>query len=270
MNESTEDLKPGEGQTPEDVNSQAGSLEASSNDVTPEQAEEAKRKSQEDINRATNKAINKKHRQMREAQEAADRERQKNAELQAKLDEFRSQNAPEIPPVPDTFDPEYAQKMHDRDAALQQKAQYDQAQQYAQQEQQRVQQQQAQQAQDQVAKSVQTYQQNVKTLNIDEVEMAKDEQVVATYIQDPSIRNFLLQDADGPLYVQYLANNAVEMDRVASMDAVTAGIYLTNTVGEKVRALKPNASQTPDPLVIPGGRSAPKQESPFLRGATFE
>ncbi len=58
MNESTEDLKPGEGQTPEDVNSQAGSLEASSNDVTPEQAEEAKRKSQEDINRATNKAIN--------------------------------------------------------------------------------------------------------------------------------------------------------------------------------------------------------------------
>lgn len=220
---------------------------------------------------AVNKAINKKHYEMMSAKEEADRLRRERDEIRQKYEASQNpQQRPEIPDLPDPFDPQYNEKIKARDDAFRAQVEYDQRQQAAQQQQQTAQQQATYDQQQRVAGMIQNFATNTQKLGLKAEEVAQAEQVVASYVQDPTVRSHLMTVEDGPLIVKYLANNPFELEKVARMDPITAGIHLRNSVSPEAAKLKPQTPNAPDPLQTPrGGGRTDENSDPLLAGAKF-
>lgn len=204
-------------------------------------------------------------------------ERQKRIELERKSAEFNKASAPVIPDLPDPFDDDYNKKLSDRDAAIMARSKYD----YDQVLSANRQQQETQQAEKTRQQAEKTRQQTVrdnvdsfnaksKTLGLDEQLINKSSERVAQYVTNPDVAMFLLADENGPLNVQYLAENPVEMDKISKMSATQAAVYIATKITPMAVKLKPGTTKTPAPMYVPGGRGKSTAESEHLTGVTFE
>ena len=227
---------------------------------------EEKQINQEEVN----KAINKKHRLMREAQEKAEKIQAEKDELQAKLDEINKQEPPVVPDQPDPYDPNYNQLMVERDLAIQKQAQYDVNQQNVVKTQQNTLNEQNARKLQETVDNVNAYGVRTKELGLDEALQAEASNVVGSYIHNQDVKDFLLQDKNGPLMVKYLSENALELETVAGMSTMAAAVHLSTVVSAEATKLKPKITKTPAPIDIPGGRSNPKVNDPFLDGVQME
>jgi len=256
----------------EDTDLEVG-IEPEPGETTPEEKKltpEEEAVKQHQINQAkVNKVINKKHRKMMEATEALEKEKQANATLQNKINELQKVSKPVIPPIPEAYDPEYQNKMKDRDEAIRKSVQYTQNVQSVQQQQQQNQQEQFKKQQEVTTAKINGFRERVSKLGIKPDELLVAETTVASYIPDQNVRDFLLEDANGPLIIQYLADNPLELQEVASMSPILAGIHLKEAISPKALKLAPKQTTTPDPAPLPGGRKAPAVSRPMIAGATF-
>lgn len=224
-----------------------------------------------DINQdAVNKRINKIHFQKKEAERKAEDERQKRIELEQKLAELNKASAPVIPSLPDPFDDDYKKKLSDRDAAIMARAKYDYDQVLSANRQQQETQQAAKTRQQTVRDNVDSFNAKSKTLGLDEQLITKSSERVAQYVTNPDVAMFLLADENGPLNVQYLAENPVEMDKISKMPATQAAVYIATKITPMAVKLKPGTTKTPAPMYVPGGRGKSTAESEHLTGVTFE
>ena len=214
------------------------------------------------------KAINKQHRKFR------DEERRANA-LQQELDDLKSKQAPvlpaepiTIPALPDSWDENYEQKMQQRDDAIRQnasaqaaKSQREQANAITQQQTQREEVRRTQELQD-------TFTGNAKKLGVSDQALQQAQDTVVGYGISPEIATAVLQDSDGPLILQHLAANPMELYDLTTGNQFEAGQKWAS-IKSKSAALKPSKTNAPAPATkVSGSGSPPVKAGP--KGATYE
>lgn len=219
---------------------------------------------------AVNKAINKKHYQMKEAQREAEAARKEAEELKAKLQTLEVGQEPSVPPIPDPYDDDYEAKVKARDDAILRKAEFDAGQKIIA-DQKAAAQKQAEEAEaKRVDSMVSSYMGNATKLGLNAAEVEKAGDVLVNNGVSQDVALFLLDDAEGPLMTQYLANNPIELDELASMPPMKAAIHLNSVIREKSSSLKPQVTNAPEPAEVLGGNGAPEETRPNITGATFE
>lgn len=221
---------------------------------------------QEAINKKFNRLTFEKYDAKRK-QEAVERE---NEELRRRLAEATgSSKIIKVPPMPDAFDPEFEAKIVERDKAIEAKA-----------------------AQEAEAKLLETQTNNQKQATIaerkrkiqtrvdkmykDAKEMGLDEQAfkdadarVAPFLKDPSLAQFILDRDDAAVLIQYLSASATDLEKLSTLPVTQAVAHLITAVVPAASALKPGIPNTPDPMVIPQGKSF-KTLNPYLQGVEIE
>ena len=218
---------------------------------------------------STQKAINKQHFKFREEQRRAN-------ELQAKLDVLEAKNAGSsqeletvtVPPIPDSWDDDYAEKMRVRDEAIGQNARVDSKKVIDETRSAEAQLLKQQQQAESSRKLSEQFTANATKLNVSPEALDAAQQTVISYGITPELATELLQDADGPLMVQHLAANPLDLQELVTASPFTAGRMLAE-VKAKAAALKPKTSDAPDPATALGGRGAPAGDH-GPDGATFE
>lgn len=238
-----------------------------SEDLTPKGEEEGDVKVNQE---AINKKINKFVREKKEAEELAEAEKVKRRDFERQLQELKKVDLPPVPAVPEYLDPEYTAKIAARDNLIMQHAtEAARKETLAQLEQSKIDEANNA-AQAEVAKMVENFDKKAEELKLDKAELNANQNIVGNYIPaKPILARRLLAEADGPLIVNYLANNLVELDKVSRMNEADASVYVVQTIAPKAQQLKPKQTTTPDPPYTVDGRGAATEEDPNLEGCKF-
>lgn len=233
---------------------------------TGEVAEEPVKKeiTQETIDRA----VSKKHIELLKTQTELETGRGRIAELEAKLNV--TPDKPVIPPLPDQFDDDFQAKMADRDEKIQKLGEFNRDEALRDQDTRSTQAQQILDQQAQQQQTVKAYQEKATTLGLDHKELEDAENIVGAYIRAPEVAQYLLSDANGPLVVSHLAKHPAELEKISQMAPMKAAIYLSTSIMPEAIKAKPGTTQTPDPAQTLNGGGAPKEESPWISGVTFD
>lgn len=199
------------------------------------------------------------------------------AEANKRIEELQSQvpetKAPEIPPAPNPDDffgdleglkaeqVKWAKAVNDR-------AEYD-ARQTT------IESQRADHSQQQQQETIRAHQEVVKsyadtaeTFKIAPEQMAKDEGIVVNAGISPDLANHLLKDPQGPLVVNFLAANILELETVRSKTPMDAAIYIATQIKPKLAGAV-NSTKTPAPVDLEDGKGAPEKTDPRLNGVTY-
>lgn len=199
-----------------------------------------------------NDVVAKKVAAQREAERKAEEAARKAAELEQKLQKYETPDRPEVPPLPDPYDDDYEAKVQARDSAIAEQTRWDNEQQQRQAAQIRAQQEaqfKQQQANDEIAKS---FVEKGDKVGFTEVEL---DTAVGTLV-DQGIHGekarHILTHESGPDMTMYLARNALEADKVATMSEMQAAIYLETVVLPKVKASKTTPEPSPAVVETPG------------------
>jgi hypothetical protein len=213
------------------------------------------------------KAIDKQHFKFREEQRRAN-------DLEKQLQDLKTANKPApiqnvvVPPIPESWDENYEQKIKERDEAIMQSArneaiQSQQSQATAQQEQTR----QVEQARvDQ--KRNEDFVANADKLGVNRESLTAASSTVINYGISPEIANAIITDANGPLIIQHLASNPLDLYELTNGNAFTAGQKWSEIKASSV-ALKPKTSNAPKPTTKVNGKGAPAKER-GVQGTIYE
>jgi len=213
------------------------------------------------------KAIDKQHFKFREQERRAN-------DLEAKLKALEDKNQPAaiqdvvIPDAPETWDEDYAQKQQQRETAIRQSARNEAI---------KTQQNEAT-AQRQQQEQIDTARNNEKLntnfienanklgVNLEALRSAQD--TVVDYGLSAELANNIITDSDGPLIIQHLAANPLDLYELVNGSQFKAGQKWAD-IKAKSSALKPKTSSTPKPTTnVTGSGAGTKERGP--KGATFE
>tara|TARA_R110000787_G_scaffold285582_1_gene401702 strand:- start:689 stop:1537 length:849 start_codon:yes stop_codon:yes gene_type:complete len=215
------------------------------------------------------KAIDKQHRKYREEQRARQA-------LEVRLKEFESKQAPAVesvtvPPLPDSWDEDYDQKMRDRDAAMVRKANED-YQKQRDKEQQRTDQQRVERESYENQQAQQTkFVDAGKKLGVDAAALSKAEDSLVKAGVGGYLASEILDDADGPLIALYLEANELEMYDlidISKANPIKAGAFLSS-IKAKAASLRKKSSNAPPPADRLDGKAAAKKDR-GPSGATYD
>lgn len=239
-----------------------------SSDTPPEDGDKKdKPVNQEAVEKKINTLTFQKHEERRKREEAE----AKAKELQDKLDAVNKKDSDiVIPPMPDTFDPDFENKMAIREDAIKKQAQVDYDKQVLERQQKETQDAEIARQQQAIQESVTKMYDGAKTLGFEEEDFKKADVRVSQFIRHPQLAQHILEHTEGPSLVMYLSSNVAELEKVAKMNPIDAGVYIATTLVSKAKDLKPKPSNTPPPLDIDDGRVPKPEGSPFLNGVTFE
>lgn len=235
---------------------------------SPAEGEENTTDEADAAQKAVDNAIGKQHFKYRTEQRRADG-------LQEQLDEANrklstAQGAPGdvvIPPIPDTWDDEFEVKIRTRDDAIKRKATLEQ-QSLSNADNQRLTEQQAQRLELERSQELNNrFVENATKLGVTDKVLQASQKVVIDYGISAELATALIEDADGPLMVQHLAANPLDLHDLVNANPIQAGIKL-GEIKVKAAKLKSKPSTTPDPATVLNGRGAPSKER-GPKGATY-
>lgn len=218
---------------------------------------------------AVNKAINKKHFQMKEAERNAEASEKRAQELEARLQKLEQGDDPVIPPIVDPYDEDYEAKTKARDEAILGKAQFDFQQTAVADQASRTQQEQVRADQARVDGLVTEYTDRATKLGLDAKKVDDAGDKVVAYGISADLAQFILADEEGPLITTYLADNPLELDRLGKLSSMEAAVRINSIVREKAASLKPKITQAPEPAEVLSGRGAPEGKDPWLSGVKY-
>jgi hypothetical protein len=226
---------------------------------------------QDKANDGAQKAINKQHAKFREQERIADAEKRRADAAEEKLKAIEAEKGDvTIPDLPDPYDEDYEARITARDEAIKQKAAQD-AQRNIVIEQQNANNEAAQRAeQDRISGLVDSYDKNIVKLGLDSTDIKNAVQTIVDYGVDGSVREFILQQEDGPLITKYLADNPLVLDDLRNMSPINAALKIETEIKAAASTLKPQASSAPDPAETLSGRGAGEKVNPLIAGVKFE
>ena len=246
--------------------------EHDSNDDHEEQAANESGEEGKINQEAVNKRINKAIREKKEAEEKAVEEKRLRKEAEEKLEAATKTELPDIPALPDIMDADYELKMSQRDDIIKQHAV-------------------AQANKDHLAKLKADRQleeqkadiENVKTMvagfdkkttefKLDKTELVEAQNTVGSFLTGKTeLARYLLSDDNGPLLVNYLAQNIEELEKISTMPQTTAAVYIATKISPQAMELKPKTTKADaPPYTPPSGKGKMDSENPVLAGCTFE
>lgn len=220
---------------------------------------------------ATQKVINEKHFQAEQAKRDLEKANATIAEFEGRQREAEAAKAGDIPPMPEEFDDNFAEKVAVRDEAIANNARYEASQELYTQQQTLNQNAQIAQQQANYQQARIAYNARATELGISPVELQAAETAVVSYGVTPETAAFIMADKEnGPLIVKVLAENAADAISLAGMNQFQQGTFIAS-LQPKVDALKPRQTNTPKPVDILTGGSAEVDvnKHPNSKGATF-
>jgi len=221
---------------------------------------------QEKVNKKINKLTFEKFEERRK-REALEKEHEKTL---AELKKLKGEDDEiVIPPLPDAYDPNYETKLAERDQALQEKAKKAAEIELTKQREQDELKRKQDAAREVYITKANTMFEAGEKMGISKEEMQKAEGVVTTFIHQPELAQFILDQEDSALIVNHLANNIDELAEIGQMSPIRASAYIATHVVPAAQKFKPAVSNTPDPLEIPKGKAA-GNEDPYMKGVTLE
>ena len=214
------------------------------------------------------KAINRQHYKYKEEERAHEETRRKLQEAEERIRQASAPKRPVVIPMPDLSDSDYYEKVEARERSIAAQAAYDKEISFSQRRIQEQQQLQLQQRQVEANKATQNFYKRAIDSGIDYTQLKEREIVVAQNIADPQVSLYLLESARGPEIVSHLAQNPLELSKVAGISAIQAGLYIEQKIVPTLR--RPSQSILPDPITTPSGRGSVEQKDRFLDGVTYE
>jgi len=217
-------------------------------------------------------AFAKKQRQIAEERTKREAAESRAAEAERKLSEFTKPKRPGIPELPSAYDADFEAKMATRDKAITDRAIYDAQVAYSQTQVNEGRQAAQVQRQKEVKTKTEAFEANSKTLGLSADEMAEHDTTVALSLgkRHAETAEYLLDHADGPLIVKFLAKTPLELDKVSAMTPLQAAVYISSNIAPKAKTLKPVTPKIPAPVRVIDGHNSSSKDSPYLKGATFE
>ena len=175
----------------------------------------------------------------------------------------------DIPPMPDQFDDDFAEKVKLRDEAIVAQTKHNTTVNNNLQQEQFNQQQQAQAKQEAIQKSAISYTSKANELGINQEELQAAGNTVASYGLSDDLVMHILADSDGPLITKHLAANPQEGFELANLSPFAVGQFLEG-IKQKASALKPKTSNTVDPVeTLKGASVTPTDGYKNIGGAKF-
>ncbi len=217
------------------------------------------------------KDVNVQHKKFRD-EERGRAEADKRAEgLQTELDALKGQQETvEISPVPDKYSDTFDADMAERDRQIAAKAEQDAE--GTRQAEARTEKDEARVASEDAAIKVKiaAFDANMVTHGLNPVTTKQAADTVIAYGISENFQDVLLEDPDGPLFVQYLADNPVELEEMNGMSVLQLVNHLNGDIRAKASLLKPKTSTAPDPPITLKGGGAPEQKEAWEQGAKYE
>lgn len=205
-------------------------------------------------------------------------ERRLREDAEQRLADFQAQMPkPQEPTVPDLPDPDefygdptgYNAKLHARDTAIQERAEFDARNRLIQDQQQY----QTRQREHEVAlkqqAAIEGYSKAAESFGITGDQMQKDAATVMQIGIPSELSDHLVNDAQGPLVTNFLANNLLEAEKLRTMTPLEAAVYVATEIKPKLTGAR-KLTKAPAPANIVGGGGAPSKDNPLLDGVTFE
>jgi len=218
---------------------------------------------------AVNTAIGKQHQKFQD-------EARKSAGLQTELDAanerlaaYEATSEPIIPEIPETFDPEFHEKMAVRDAAIKAKADWDSDAAGKVSKDAEKATNDANAANATIAEKATKFRENATKMGLDVPELQKAEQVVASYGISPQIASHILGQEQGPLIVKYLSENIMVLNELTQLSPIDAAVKISTSITAAASKLR-TGSKAPDPLELEVGKGVTEGDSEYLKGVTFE
>lgn len=218
-----------------------------------------------------NAAFNKQYGEKKQLERDLKAQRELNERLQQAEFDRQAAAVGNIPPMPDSFDDDFDEKMKRRDDAIIAQANFN-AQQDAHTQQQQYQQQQVQaQKQAELNQQMQSYNARATELGIKQDELQAAANVVGNLGLSDDLVMHILADSDGPLIVKHMAANQEIGFELAQMSPFLVGAKL-NEIKANAAALKPKTTNAPAPTAKLSGNGVDKDAGKYqnIKGATFE
>ena len=192
-------------------------------------------------------------------------------QLQKEIDELNAKSVDlTVPPAPDPYADDYAEQIVKRDEKIQHIADHKAKTSSLEADQQRTLTAQTEKEELALQERVASFDSNMLSLGLKPNEVKQAADTILKYGINDTFQDILLEDPDGPLFVQYLDKNPVELESLNGMSALQLINHLNTEVRPKANLLKPKTSQAPEPpITLQGGGVAELQES-WLKGAKFE
>lgn len=254
-----------EEETTDKTQSEEPSAESPEEQQTPESKEESFI-NQEAVNKRINEITFQKYEEKRKREQLETELNQLRLKLEDRKKE--SEDIP-IPPLPDPYDDDYSGKIKAREQALQQAAELKARKTFEANQKKKAMMDQLEAQNATIKKQVETMFEKGKKHGISEEDLREADRTVSNFIKDQSLARFILAQDDAALIVKYLSTSATELEKLSSMDPLSASVHIATKVAQKAVKIKPGLTKTPDPIDIPSGKSAPK-EDPYLKGVSFE
>jgi len=219
---------------------------------------------------ATQKVINEKHFQTKQAERERDDALAQIATFEQEKRDAEAARAGDIPPIPEEFDDNFKEKMVERDAAIARQATFQASQANYNQQLENQQALAQQQAQAERQQKVVSYNAKAVEFGINEAELRAAENAVMSYGLSDDTSAHIMADSDGPLIVKHLAANPADTMTLVNMSPFQQGAFLDH-IKAKASALKPKQTQTPNPpeILTGGGAQVDVDKYPNSAGATF-
>ena len=213
--------------------------------------------------------VNKQHRKFRDAERVATAAQAKADALQKELDEVKSQSVDLTVPTVDPFSETFEADLKTRDEAIQRVTTHNATVSNLETEQQKTHE--AKIAQDEAAlkEKVASFDSNMLTLGLKPIDVKQAADTVINYGISDTFQDVLLEHPEGPLLVQYLANNPIELEAVNGMSVLQMVDHLKSDIGPKASLLKPKTSQAPDPPITLDGGGVGEVQEPWEDGVKY-
>lgn len=200
-------------------------------------------------------------------------------QLEQELERLRSQQqqpvaaspdgAPEVPPLPDIWEPDYEQKLAARDEAIAKRKEWEIEQRYQKQQQEWEQQQQIQQQMQALQGRVQSYSERAEKLGVNAQQLAAAGNFLAQVGLPDGVTEYVLDEEHGPLITMHLAQNTADLQALSQLSPIKAAVYIDRQIKPKVaRAIQRKASAPEPTETLKGSGAPPKQRGP--QGAVYE
>ena len=175
-----------------------------------------------------------------------------------------------IPGVPDPNSDTFAEDVVKRDEAIAKKARLEATEQ---QDAKNVQDGEAERAtriEAAIVEKVKAFDSNMVTLGLNPTETKIAADAVIDYGISDNFQDILLEDTDGPLFVQYLAKNPLELEKMNGMSALQLVNHMNGDMRQKAALLKPKTSGAPPPPMTLDGAGVGEMKEDWERGVVYE
>jgi hypothetical protein len=265
QNEPNEDLSGAATDETDDVvetddNVEAENASAEENKVTFDERQ------QEVMNKAIGEKVAKTHEERRLREEAE-------AKYQRLLDNQPKPKEPTIPELPDVDDfygdPNgYNARILAREEAIREHAVFNAQNRLVRDQQEQKAREAEYEQQVKQREAVESYTKKAADFGLTNEQLNKDASLVTQAGIHPELSVHLLNDPQGPLVTNYLANNVLELDRVRNLSPIDAAVYIATVVRPLLKGVK-QSTKAPAPASIDNGGGVPEKQPQSIKGATF-